>query len=163
MGNLRVCSGDDHVEIAAIVNRAAERYRGVIPVDRWHEPYMSSAELDGEIASGVVFHGLEESGRLLGVMGIQQVADVHLIRHAYVLPEAQGQGVGGRLLQHLIAQCPTRILVGTWAAASWAIAFYQRHGFAMVVADRTPELLRRYWEIPERQVETSVVLTRSRG
>ncbi len=159
---MRLCDAGDRAAIAAIINRAAERYRGIIPADRWHEPYMSDVELDREIASGVVFHGLEEEGRLLGVMGIQQVADVHLIRHAYVLPEVQGRGVGGRLLQHLVAACPTRILVGTWAAAGWAIAFYQRHGFVMADACEAPRLLRRYWDIPERQIETSVVLTQSR-
>jgi len=158
MGSLRPCGVDDRNEMVAIINRAAERYRGVIPADRWHEPYMSAAELDHEIASGVIFHGFAENGRLLGVMGIQPVSDVHLIRHAYVLPEAQGQGVGGHLLQHLIARCPTRILVGTWAAASWAIGFYQRHGFVMAGNDEVPVLLRRYWNIPDRQIETSVVL-----
>lgn len=160
MGSLRLCDTNDRNEMATIINRAAERYRGVIPADRWQEPYMSAAELNHEIASGVTFRGFVEDGHLLGVMGIQPVADVHLIRHAYVLPKAQGQGVGGQLLRHLVAECPTRILVGTWAAASWAIGFYQRYGFAMVAHDEVPVLLRRYWSIPERQVETSVVLSR---
>ena len=159
MENLRLCDANDRNEMATIINRAAERYRGIIPADRWQEPYMPTAELDHEIASGVEFHGFAEGDRLLGVMGIQAVADVHLIRHAYVLPEAQGQGIGRRLLRHLIAGCPTRILVGTWAAASWAIGFYQRHGFVMVARDEIPVLLRRYWDIPARQVETSVVLS----
>lgn len=160
MENVRLCNASDRDAIAAIINRAAERYRGVIPADRWREPYMPAAELEHEIADGVVFHGLEQGGRLLGVMGIQAVDDVHLIRHAYVLPEMQGRGVGGRLLQHLLARCPTRVLVGTWAAASWAIAFYQRHGFEMAAGDEIPPLLRRYWNIPERQIATSVVLSR---
>ena len=159
MGNLRLCDAKDRSEMATIINRAAERYRGTIPADRWQEPYMPAAELDHEVASGVEFHGFAEGNRLLGVMGIQPVADVHLIRHAYVLPEAQGQGIGGQLLRHLIAECPTRILVGTWAAASWAIDFYARHGFVMVAHDKIPVLLRRYWDIPSRQVETSVVLS----
>lgn len=160
MGILRPCGADDRNEMAVIINRAAERYRGVIPADRWQEPYMSATELEHEIASGVVFHGYAEGDRLLGVMGIQPAVDVHLIRHAYVLPEAQGQGIGGQLLQHLVARCATRMLVGTWAAASWAIAFYQHHDFVMVDAGRTPDVLRRYWSIPERQIETSVVLAR---
>lgn len=160
MGSLRLCDAHDRDEMAAIINRAAERYRGVIPADRWREPYMPAAELDHEIASGVVFHSFVEGDRLLGVMGMQPVADVHLIRHAYVLPEMQGQGIGGQLLKHLIAGCPTRILVGTWASASWAIGFYQRHGFVMMAGDEVSALLRRYWNIPQRQVETSVVLSR---
>lgn len=160
MGSLRLCDANDCNDMAAIINRAAERYRGVIPADRWQEPYMTTAELGHEIGSGVVFHGYLEDGRLLGVMGMQPVADVHLVRHAYVLPEAQGQGVGGQLLQRLLAECTTRVLVGTWAAAAWAIDFYQRHGFAKVADDEVPILLRRYWNIPERQVETSVVLSR---
>lgn len=159
-GNMRLCDASDRDGIATIINRAAERYRGVIPADRWREPYMPAVELDHEIASGVVFHGFEEEARLLGVMGIQAVDDVHLIRHAYVLPETQGRGIGGRLLQRLVAQCSTPILVGTWAAASWAIGFYQRNGFSMIAADEVPALLRRYWNIPERQIETSVVLAR---
>lgn len=158
---MRPCDAGDRAAIVAIINLAAQRYRGVIPPDRWHEPYMPEAELDHEIASGVAFYGHEEDGHLVGVMGIQPIADVHLIRHAYVLPEAQGRGIGGRLLQHLAATFSTRILVGTWAAATWAIAFYQRHGFALVAGDQIPELLRRYWDIPERQIETSVVLVRS--
>lgn len=160
MGSLRICDANDRNEMAAIINSAADRYRGVIPADRWQEPYMSAAELEQEIASGVEFRGYMEGGRLLGVMGIQPAIDVHLIRHAYVLPEAQGRGIGGRLLQCLVAEYPTRILVGTWAAASWAIDFYQRHGFVMIAKDDAQALLERYWNIPARQVETSVVLSR---
>ena len=142
----------------AIVNDAAEAYRGVIPPDRWHEPYMDLDELDREIAAGVVFWGYEEDGALLGVMGIQPVGDVDLIRHAYVSPVSQGHGVGGALLVHLRRLTERRMLVGTWAAAEWAIRFYRRHGFEQVTTERKSELLRTYWDIPERQIETSVVL-----
>ena len=142
----------------AIVNAAAEAYRGVIPPDRWHEPYMDLDELDREIAAGVVFWGYEEDGALLGVMGIQPVGDVDLIRHAYVSPASQGHGVGGALLAHLRGLSERRMLVGTWAAAEWAIRFYRRHGFEQVTPERKSELLRTYWDIPERQIETSVVL-----
>jgi GNAT superfamily N-acetyltransferase len=160
MGLIRPCHDDDREAILAIVNAAAEAYRGVIPPDRWHEPYMPGAELDGEIAAGVVFWGYEADGELLGVMGLQPVRDVELIRHAYVAPERQRGGVGGALLEHLAARTTRRMLVGTWAAAEWAIAFYRRHGFAPVGPERTAELLRAYWAIPERQIETSVVLAR---
>jgi len=142
------------------VNAAAEAYRGVIPADRFHEPYMPAAELDAEIAGGVVFWGCEEDGALVGVMGLQPVRDVELIRHAYVAPDRQRGGLGGALLEHLAARTTARMLVGTWAAAEWAIAFYLRHGFAPVGRERTAELLRAYWTIPERQIETSVVLAR---
>jgi GNAT superfamily N-acetyltransferase len=160
MGLIRPCRDDDREAILAIVNAAAEAYRGVIPPDRWHEPYMPGAELDGEIAAGVVFWGYEADGEVLGVMGLQPVRDVELIRHAYVAPERQRGGVGGALLEHLAARTTRRMLVGTWAAAEWAIAFYRRHGFAPVGPERTAELLRAYWAIPERQIETSVVLAR---
>jgi GNAT superfamily N-acetyltransferase len=160
MGLIRPCRDDDREAILAIVNAAAEAYRGVIPPDRWHEPYMPGAELDGEIDAGVVFWGYEADGELVGVMGLQPVWDVELIRHAYVAPERQRGGVGGALLEHLAARTTRRMLVGTWAAAEWAIAFYRRHGFAPVGPERTAELLRAYWAIPERQIETSVVLAR---
>ena len=142
------------------MNAAAEAYRGVIPADRFHEPYMPAAELDAEIAGGVVFWGCEEDGALVGIMGLQPVRDVELIRHAYVAPDRQRGGLGGALLEHLAARTTARMLVGTWAAAEWAIAFYLRHGFAPVGRERTAELLRAYWTIPERQIETSVVLAR---
>lgn len=130
----------------------------MIPEDRWHEPYMSADELDGEIAGGVAFWGYEADGTLLGVMGIQPVGDVDLIRHAYVLPGSQGRGVGGALLAHLRGLSDRRMLVGTWATAEWAIRFYRRHGFEQVTPAQKNELLRRYWSIPERQIEASVVL-----
>jgi GNAT superfamily N-acetyltransferase len=157
---IRRCRDDEREAILGIVNAAAEAYRGVIPADRWHEPYMPRAELDAEIAAGVVFWGYEQDGALIGVMGIQPVRDVVLIRHAYVAPAAQGRGIGGALLRHLLATVSGAVLVGTWAAAEWAIRFYVRHGFALVPRERVPQLLRAYWDIPERQVETSVVLRR---
>jgi len=159
-GSIRRCSDDEHAAILAIVNAAAEAYRGVIPADRWHEPYMPAEELEAEIASGVEFWGYEADGQLLGVMGIQPVRDVHLIRHAYVAPAAQRRGVGGALLEQLLAEMDGRVLVGTWASAQWAVDFYLRHGFVHVGPELTRELLRDYWSIPERQVATSVVLER---
>ncbi len=144
----------------AIVNAAAVAYRGVIPADRWHEPYMPEAELREEIAAGVEFWGLDTDDGLIGVMGVQPVRDVDLIRHAYVRPDRQRHGVGAELIEYLRARSPRRLLVGTWAAATWAIAFYQRHGFELLPPQRAAELLRTYWTIPQRQVETSVVLER---
>ena len=142
----------------AIVNAAAEAYRGVIPGDCWREPYMSLEELESEIAAGVAFWGYEVDGDLIGVMGIQQVRDVDLIRHAYVLPGSQGRGVGSRLLGHLQGLTTRRILIGTWSDAEWAIRFYQRHGYELVSAAEKTSLLKTYWTVSERQIETSVVL-----
>jgi GNAT superfamily N-acetyltransferase len=130
----------------------------VIPPDRWHEPYMDADELDTEIAAGVAFWGYESDGALIGAMGIQPVRDVDLIRHAYVLPASQGRGVGGALMRHLQSRATRPLLVGTWAAAEWAIRFYQRHGFKLVTSEQKTQLLKRYWNIPDRQIETSVVL-----
>jgi GNAT superfamily N-acetyltransferase len=144
----------------AIVNAAAEAYRGVIPADRWHEPYMPREELDAEIAAGVEFWGYADGDGLVGLMGIQPVRDVDLIRHAYVAPGSQRGGIGGALLEHLMRDRTRRVLVGTWAAATWAIAFYERHGFEYVGRERTAALLQDYWTIPERQIDTSVVLAR---
>jgi GNAT superfamily N-acetyltransferase len=158
MPSIRRCSDGDREAIFAIVNAAAEAYRGVIPADCWHEPYMPLSEVDAEIAAGVEFWGYADGGELLGVMGIQRLGDVDLIRHAYVLPASQGRGVGGALLEHLMKAAPRPVLVGTWAAAEWAIGFYRRHGFEQVTAQQKDELLGRYWSIPERQIETSVVL-----
>jgi GNAT superfamily N-acetyltransferase len=158
MSAIRRCGDDERAEILAIVNDAAEAYRGVIPADQWHEPYMPPDELDAEIAAGVAFWGYRADDTLLGVMGIQPVRDVDLIRHAYVAPESQGRGVGGALLDHLAAMATRRMLVGTWAAAEWAIRFYRRHGFEQVSPERRTALLKAYWSIPERQIETSVVL-----
>jgi GNAT superfamily N-acetyltransferase len=160
VSSIRPCHDDDRPAILAIVNAAAEAYRDVIPADRWHDPYMPEDELDSEIGAGVVFHGYEEDGRLVGVMGIQPVRDVDLIRHAYVAPDRQRGGIGAALLEHLMRAATRRTLVGTWASAEWAIAFYRRNGFALVSPEQTAELLRAYWTIPERQIETSVVLAR---
>ena len=155
---IRLCRDDERAQILAIVNEAAEAYRGVIPEDRWHEPYMPATELAREIAAGVRFWGYARDGALLGVMGIQPVRDVDLIRHAYVAPEAQRGGIGGALLEHLCGLTDRRILVGTWAAASWAIRFYERHGFELVAPEMKAALLKTYWTIPDRQIATSVVL-----
>jgi GNAT superfamily N-acetyltransferase len=156
---IRRCRDDEREAIFAIVNGAAERYRGVIPADRWHEPYMPREELDAEIAAGVEFWGYEDGG-LAGVMGVQPVKDVVLIRHAYVRPESQGEGIGGKLLRHLTRETDKRILIGTWAAATWAIGFYEKHGFVRVSPELKDRLLRTYWNIPDRQIDTSVVLAR---
>jgi GNAT superfamily N-acetyltransferase len=157
---IRPCRDDENAAIVEIVNAAAEAYRGVIPADRWHDPYMPLEELEGEIAAGVRFWGYEDDGELVGVMGIQPVRDVNLIRHAYVSPARQRHGVGGALLDHLMQAATKRVLVGTWAAAEWAIGFYRRNGFELVSRERTAALLKDYWAIPERQIETSVVLAR---
>jgi GNAT superfamily N-acetyltransferase len=158
MSCIRPCREDENAAILAIVNAAAEAYRGAIPADRWHDPYMAVSELESEIAGGVVFWGYEDDGALIGVMGIQPVGDVDLIRHAYVLPGDQGRGVGRELLAHLRRLTPRRMLVGTWTAAEWAIRFYRRNGFVQVSPERKTALLKTYWNIPERQIETSVVL-----
>lgn len=151
--------GDSEVElIYEIINDAAQAYRGIIPADRWKEPYMSKDELQGEIDEGVVFWGYEEDGELVGVMGIQQVQDVTLIRHAYVRPDRQNRGIGGKLLSFLRERATRPILIGTWADAMWAIRFYEKHGFRLVSSEEKDRLLRRYWSIPQRQIETSVVL-----
>jgi GNAT superfamily N-acetyltransferase/predicted nucleotidyltransferase len=155
---IRLCRDDERDDILSIINAAAEAYRGVIPADRWHDPYMSGAEFDRERAAGVVFWGYEEGGRLAGVMGLQEMRDVNLIRHAYVDPAKQRDGIGGKLLDHLQQASTKPMLVGTWAAARWAIRFYERHGFALASPQRKIALLKSYWTIPERQIETSVVL-----
>ena len=158
MSSIRPCRDDERSTILAIVNAAAEAYRGVIPADRWREPYMPAHELDDEIAAGVAFWGYEADGELLGIMGIQPVRDVELIRHAYTVPARQGGGIGGALLEALVTRSTRPILVGTWAAAERAVRFYERHGFERVSVARKTALLKEYWTIPARQVETSVVL-----
>jgi GNAT superfamily N-acetyltransferase len=155
---IRLCRDDERDDILSIINAAAEAYRNVIPDDRWHEPYMPGDELDRERAAGVVFWGYEERGGLVGVMGLQDMREVTLIRHAYVAPAKQRDGIGGKLLAHLQQTSKKPMLVGTWAAASWAIRFYKRHGFALVSPQRKTTLLKTYWTIPARQIETSVVL-----
>jgi len=158
MTNIRLCRDDEHSAIQAIINAAAEVYRGVIPPDCWHEPYMSSSELQSEIAANIAFWGYETDGALVGVMGIQPVRDVVLIRHAYVMPARQHRGIGSALLSHLRGLTTQRMLIGTWAAAEWAIRFYQRHGFELAPAGQKTALLQTYWTVPDRQIETSVVL-----
>ncbi len=161
-GKIRRCEDGDLPAVCAIINAAAQAYKGVIPADRWHEPYMPADELAHEVAQGVIFWGYEEDGALLAVMGLQPMQGVSLIRHAYVLPERQGQGLGGRLMAHLREQTSQPLLVGTWADAWWAIRFYEKHGFRLVSGEEKERLLRKYWTIPERQVETSVVLADER-
>jgi N-acetylglutamate synthase-like GNAT family acetyltransferase len=155
---IRCCDARDFEPIWAIVNDGAQAYKGIIPADRWAEPYMSEEKLRHEMDDGVVFWGWEEAGTLTGVMGLQQVKDVTLIRHAYVRTGSQKQGIGGRLLTHLQGMTNGPLLVGTWADAVWAIRFYQRYGFHLVDQLEKERLLKKYWTIPERQIETSVVL-----
>lgn len=156
--DVRPCDPDDLQTVGTIINEAAEAYRGVIPADRWKDPYMSRAELERELSEGVVFWGAHEKASLIGVMGLQSVADVTLIRHAYVRPERQRAGIGRALLRELRQNARGPVLVGTWRAATWAIRFYEKHGFRRVGREETDRLLRRYWDIPERQIEESVVL-----
>lgn len=155
---IRPCTDRDFEAVLEVINDAAQAYRGVIPPDRFKDPYMPRAELTHEIVQGVRFFGVEQGGSLVAVMGLQDVADVTLIRHAYVRTAQRRRGIGGRLLNALRTKARRPLLVGTWAAATWAIAFYRRHGFELVPPEQVPVLLRRYWSIPERQVATSVVL-----
>jgi GNAT superfamily N-acetyltransferase len=155
---IRRCDDRDSESIWAIINDGARAYKGVIPEDCWSEPYMSKEELRHEIDAGVAFWGYEENGKLLGVMGIQPVKDVTLIRHAYVVTRSQKQGIGAQLLPHLRKLTPDPVLIGTWADAAWAIRFYEKHGFQMVPPEQKDRLLKQYWSISERQMETSVVL-----
>lgn len=155
---IRQSTESDTAAILSIVNAAAEAYRGIIPADRWHEPYMPLDELQSEIAGGVVFWVAEKSARLLAVMGIQNKGEVALVRHAYVMPSLQRKGVGTTLLKHVLGLTDKPVLIGTWEDASWAIDFYKRNGFAVVPVAQKNILLRKYWSIPQRQIETSVVL-----
>jgi N-acetylglutamate synthase-like GNAT family acetyltransferase len=159
---IRTSDEADFPEILAIVNDAALAYRGVIPEDRWREPYMPADELAREIAEGVVFWVAEQDGRVAGVMGIQDRGDVALVRHAYVASAMQRAGVGTALLRHVEGLVDKPVLIGTWAAASWAIDFYRRNGFAVVPSGQKDRLLHTYWSIPARQIETSVVLANRR-
>ena len=159
---IRRCTEDDIPAMDAIINEAARAYQGVIPTDCWHDPYMSRSDLVAEIASGVEFWGWDDAGVLVGVMGLQNVRDIMLIRHAYVRSSHQSRGVGGALLTQLAGRSDTPLLVGTWAAASWAIRFYERHGFRLVGTEEKDRLLSTYWNISSRQRQTSVVLTRAR-
>lgn len=155
---IRECKVDDFNSIYEIINDAAKAYGGVIPEDCYHKPYMSKEELKGEIASGVNFYGFEEDGKLIGVMGIQDVLDVTLIRHAYVITEKRNKGIGSKLLSFLKTKTEKSVLVGTWAAAKWAIRFYEKHGYKLVSTEEKDFLLGKYWNISDRQIETSVVL-----
>ena len=159
---IRTSEDADLERILAVVNEAAQAYRGVIPADRWHEPYMPRDHLEAEMAHGVRFVGYEDDGGLAGVMGIQDRGDVDLIRHAYVRTSQRRRGIGEALIRHLEAASGKPILIGTWAAATWAIRFYEKHGYRVLSRDDTVRLLKKYWSIPERQVETSVVLASPR-
>jgi GNAT superfamily N-acetyltransferase len=159
MESIEKCGPGDVPEILSIVNEAAEAYRGAIPPDCWKEPYMPLEELRQELADGVEFWGLREGKRLVGVMGLQAVGDVALVRHAYTRKSAQGKGTGTALIAHLLLLTDRPVLVGTWKAATWAVRFYQRRGFRLVPEEETAKLLRRYWKISDRQLEESVVLS----
>jgi GNAT superfamily N-acetyltransferase len=152
------CRVIDQPTVLAIINQSASAYKGHIPADCWHEPYMPSSEFDAEISRGVQFFGATWSERIIGVMGIEQVKDVTLIRHAYVRPEFQRHGIGQRLLVALRNMSDRPVLIGTWAAATWAVRFYEKNGFVLVGDAQRKELLRRYWAVPERQMELAVVL-----
>jgi GNAT superfamily N-acetyltransferase len=160
---IRPYQREDFETALSVINDAAQAYKGVIPEDRWHEPYMTADHLRGEIKDRVRFFLCVEEGGILGVMGIQHVQDVTLIRHAYVRTMDRGKGIGGKLLHHLAGQTTRPLLVGTWAAAEWAIRFYEKHGFKMTSREEKDRLLRKYWNIPERQIETSVVLAQGKG
>ena len=155
---IRRCDDRDFEQIWAIINDGAQAYKGIIPADRWTEPYMSREKLSHEIRDGVVFWGFEGNEMLEGVMGVQQVRDVTLIRHAYVRGNSQKRGIGGQLLTYLTRQTTDPVLIGTWADAAWAIHFYEKHGFELVGSQEKDRLLKKYWTIPERQIDTSVVL-----
>jgi len=155
---IRKATDEDFEEIFNIINDAAIAYKGVIPPDRWHEPYMAREELQAQIDDGVRFSCYVDDNEIIGVMGVQDKADVALIRHAYVRTIQRKKGVGSLLLQELIKDAKKPILIGTWKAADWAIRFYEKHGFRLVEEEEKDRLLKKYWAIPDRQVETSVVL-----
>ena len=157
---IRLSRDDERSAILEIINDAAEAYRGVIPPECWHEPYMSTAELAGEMADGGVFWGLEQDHDLMGVMGLQDKGGVDLIRHAYVRTRHRRQGIGSELLRRVEAQSEKPILIGTWAAATWAIDFYRAHGYQVTSDAVKTALLHRYWTVPEQQMATSVVLVK---
>lgn len=155
---IRPSTKDDIGELYEIINDSAGAYKGIIPDDRWHEPYMPLQELEDQIRDGVRFYCHLDRGKITGVMGIQDRGNVNLIRHAYVRTACRNRGIGGRLIKHLIRTSEKPLLVGTWKAATWAIDFYVKHGFTLVSEEEKNRLLKRYWNIPERQIETSVVL-----
>ena len=154
---IRACTAADAPQIFAIINDAAQAYKGIIPADRWHDPYMPMDHLQAEMADGVRFWGYDDGG-LVGVMGIQDRGDVDLIRHAYVRTARRNSGIGRKLLAHLEGATGKPVLIGTWAAATWAIRFYEKNGYRLMSREDTVRLLKKYWSIPDRQVETSVVL-----
>lgn len=158
---IRECEPADFDDICSIINDAAVAYRGIIAADRWKDPYMPEKELRKEIDDGVVFWGAYDNEMLLGVMGLQHVQDVALIRHAYTRTSNQGSGIGSALLREVVAKTDRPVLIGTWTDAAWAIRFYEKHGFQLASRGEKKILLRRYWNIPDRQVEESVVLTQS--
>jgi len=162
MTGIRRCAREDFESIHLVINKAARAFQGVIPLDCWKDPYMTEEELRREITDGICFFGYEEEGVLIGVMGIQHVRDVSLIRHAYVLPSWQRHGIGGDLILALRRQTDRPILLGTWADAAWAVHFYEKYGFRPVPLDEKDGLLRTYWHVSERQIETSVVLADER-
>jgi len=155
------CEQKDFKDIYEIINDGAAAYRGIIPADRWHEPYMTEEELQNQINDGVEFWGYVDEGQITGVMGIQPKGDVTLIRHAYVRTANRNKGIGSRLLTHLLSFAITPVLIGTWADATWAIGFYRKHGFRLLPIDEKDKLLSKYWSIPLRQIQTSVVLASS--
>jgi N-acetylglutamate synthase-like GNAT family acetyltransferase len=155
---IRQCTDADFETIYGIINDAAQAYKGVIPEDRWHEPYMSRMQLRHEMEDGVRFWGIEEDQILVGIMGIQDKGEVCLIRHAYIKTSRRKEGMGTRLLRHLESMTEKPILIGTWADATWAIRFYQKNGYRLLSEAEKNDLLRKYWNIPGRQVQTSVVL-----
>ncbi len=159
---IRRCTESDFDTIYEIINDGALVYHGVIPDDRWHDPYMNREELAREIQDGVVFWGDEQDGQLTGVMGIQDKGDVTLIRHAYVRAKLKNRGIGTSLLRHLEKMTDKPVLIGTWADASWAVSFYENRGFRLVTEKEKNALLEKYWSIPKRQVATSVVLANSK-
>jgi N-acetylglutamate synthase-like GNAT family acetyltransferase len=162
MRTIRACTAEDIPVLYEIINDAAQAYKGVIPADRWHEPYMPMQELLGQIRDGVRFLGYEAEGKLIGVMGIQDRGEVDLIRHAYVKTSSRQGGIGTLLLKRLEEDSNKPILIGTWAAAAWAIRFYEKNGYRLLSRPETERVLKKYWNIPARQVETSVVLASPR-
>lgn len=159
--NIQMCSATEHHAIGLAINDASRAYRGVIPADCWKSPYMTAAELEAEIADGVLFWGLSIRGELVGVMGLQHRDGVDLIRHSYVCRPWQGKGIGCALLAEVELYSKTQILVGTWAQATWAIGFYQANGYRLLDNNKKSELLDQYWQIPTRQAQASVVLAKT--
>ena len=151
----------DNSKILYVINDAAAKYKGVIPDNCWHEPYMSDRELLNEFKDGVRMFGYVHNNQLIGVIGYQEIKDVVLIRHAYTLTTYQGKGKGSALLEFLLNKNQnSRLLIGTWKSAKWAIRFYEKFGFVLHAKDESALLLKKYWNIPSKQIENSVVLER---